>query len=69
MKEYNYNCPKCGNKQYDLDEFRATGGTLTKLFNIQSKHFTTISCSRCHYTELYKTTSSKFENVVDFFFN
>jgi predicted nucleic-acid-binding Zn-ribbon protein len=52
-----------------MDEFQATGGTFTKLFNIQSKRFTTISCTRCHYTEIYKTKSSQFGNVVDFFFN
>jgi len=69
MKIYKFKCPKCGNQQYEMDEFQATGGTFTKLFNIQSKRFTTISCTRCYFTEIYKTKSSQFGNVVDFFFN
>ncbi len=69
MKTYKFKCPKCGNQHYEMDEFRATGGIMTKLFNIQNKRFTTISCSRCYYTEVYKTESSQFGNVVDFFFN
>ena len=66
---YNYTCPKCGNRQYELDEFRATGGFLAKIFDVQNKKFTTVSCSKCQYTEIYKMASNKFGNVVDFFTN
>jgi hypothetical protein len=45
---------------------RATGGFFTKVFNVQSKRFTTVSCARCHYTELYKTDSSTLGNIFDF---
>ncbi len=69
MNQYKYVCPKCRNRQYEMDEIRTTGSVVTKLFNIQNKRFTTISCTRCHYTEFYKTPSSKFGNVIDFFFN
>ncbi len=31
MEHLNYLCPKCGNTEYDVDEFRATGGFLTKI--------------------------------------
>ena len=30
MINYKYQCPKCGNRKYDIDEFRATGGFWTK---------------------------------------
>lgn len=63
----NYTCPKCENTKYETDEFRATGGFLTKLFDIQSKRFTTVTCQRCKYTELFKADSSKLGNVFDFF--
>lgn len=63
----NYTCPKCHNKSYETDEFRATGGFLTKLFDIQSKRFTTVSCTQCKYTELFKAKSSALGNVFDFF--
>ncbi len=69
IRNFKYSCPKCGNRLYEIDEFRATGSFGTKLFNIQNKRFTTISCTRCFYTEIFKTKSSKMGNVVDFFFN
>ena len=62
-------CPKCGNAQYEADEFRATGGTLAKLFDVQNKKFSTVSCTQCRYTELYKTATSTLGNVFDFFTN
>lgn len=67
MEELNYTCPKCRNKQYDLSEFRATGGFWTKVFNVQSKKFTTVTCRKCTYTEIYRAESSKLGNVFDFF--
>jgi len=69
MKQFNYHCPKCGNQYYEVDEFRATGGMFTKLFNIQNKKFTTISCKRCRFTEIYKADSSQLGNIIDFFTN
>lgn len=68
-KNYKYTCPKCGGRQYELSEIRTTGSFMMKLFNIQNVKFTTVSCTRCQYTELYKTASNKFGNVVDFFAN
>ncbi len=42
------------------------GGGLTKCFTIQNKKFTTISCTKCTYTEIYKTDTSALSNVLDF---
>ncbi len=67
MKQLNYECPKCAYKKYEVDEFRATGGMLSKLFDVQNKKFTTVSCSRCSYTEIYKADSSMLGNIFDFF--
>ena len=69
MQEFNYNCPKCRNTDCEVDEFRATGGFLTKIFDIQSKRFTTVTCTNCHYTEIYKAPSSKLGNIFDLFTN
>ncbi len=69
MHHQNYHCPKCQNMEYETDEFRATGGLLTKIFDIQSKRFTTVTCTRCKYTEIYKTDSSMLGNIFDFFTN
>ncbi len=69
MDNSKYHCPKCNNHEYTKDEFRATGGFWTKIFDIQNKHFTTVTCTKCSYTEIYKVKSSKLENVFDFFTN
>lgn len=65
----NYTCPKCGNTSYEIGEFRATGGFLTKIFDIQSQRYSTVTCSRCKYTEIYKAHSSTLGNIFDFFTN
>ncbi len=62
-----YRCPKCGHDGFDTSEFRATGGFLTKIFDIQSKRFTTVICGRCRYTELYQADQRALGNVFDFF--
>ena len=67
MEGLKFKCPKCQNSQYDIDEFRATGGFLAKVFDVQSKKFTTVTCSRCKYTEIYRADSSMLGNIFDFF--
>ncbi|MDY0109823.1 MAG: zinc ribbon domain-containing protein [Candidatus Krumholzibacteria bacterium] len=63
----NYICPKCRNTAFETGEFRATGGFLTKVFDIQSRRFTTVTCTRCKYTEIFKADSSTLGNIFDFF--
>jgi predicted nucleic-acid-binding Zn-ribbon protein len=67
MNHDNWQCPKCHHTEFDTDEFRAAGGMLAKLFDVQNKRFTTVICERCSYTELYRTRSSALGDVFDFF--
>ena len=67
MEHKNWKCPKCSNATFDTDQFQATGGMLAKMFDVQNKKFTTVTCSRCQYTEMYKGTTSTLGNVFDFF--
>lgn len=67
MQELNFTCSKCKNTQCDIGEFRATRDFLTKIFDIQSKRFTTVTCTKYSYTEIYRTKSSMLGNVFDFF--
>jgi hypothetical protein len=46
---------------------RATGGTLSKIFDVQTEKFTAVTCEQCTYTEFYKTKTSGISNVFDFF--
>ncbi|MAD97752.1 MAG: GTP-binding protein [Flavobacteriaceae bacterium] len=65
----NYTCPKCGNHHYNLGQMRATGGVLSKIFDVQTEKYTSVTCDRCTYTEFYKTKTRAISNVFDFFTN
>ena len=67
MQHKNWQCPKCGNSTFETDQFRATGGMFAKIFDVQNKRFTTVTCDRCTYTEIYRTKSDGLGNVLDFF--
>ena len=65
MYEGERGCPKCGNEETELDQMAATGGGLAKLFDVQNKRFTVVSCVECGYSELYRGQSRN--DVLDFF--
>jgi uncharacterized protein len=69
MQHPGYSCPKCGNAEYEADVFRATGGRFAKVFDVQNKKFTTVTCTRCKYTEMYRAETSALGNIFDFFTN
>lgn len=69
MPNLSYQCPKCGNTQYEMDEIRTTGGAFSKIFDVQNKKFTTVTCSQCRYTELFKGDTSTLGNIFDFLTN
>jgi predicted nucleic-acid-binding Zn-ribbon protein len=67
MHHANWQCVKCGNDNYEVDQFRATGGILAKFFDVQNKRFTTVICQRCGYTEVYRADSSQLGDIFDLF--
>jgi predicted nucleic-acid-binding Zn-ribbon protein len=48
---------------------RATGGFWSKIFDVQGRNFTTLTCAQCRYTEMYQAESSTLGSVFDFFTN
>jgi uncharacterized protein len=64
-----YHCPKCRHPEYDLGEIRAPGGFWSKIFDVQGKKFTSVTCRQCRYTEFYHADSSRLGNIFDFFTN
>ena len=62
-------CVKCGCREYEAEEIRTVGGALAKIFDVQNKKFTAVSCKQCRYTELYKAETSALGNIFDFFTN
>ncbi|MFQ5551178.1 MAG: zinc ribbon domain-containing protein [Gemmatimonadales bacterium] len=69
MSDGRYRCPKCGHGRYEAGEIRAAGGFWSKIFDVQGRRFTTVTCESCSYTELFKTRSATIENVFDLFTN
>ncbi len=62
-----YACEKCQHTKFKTGQLRAAGGFFSKLFDVQSRKFTTVSCSNCGYTEIYKGDTSVVGNIFDFF--
>jgi predicted nucleic-acid-binding Zn-ribbon protein len=48
---------------------RAAGGFWHKIFDMQNRKFSSVTCNRCHYTEFYAADSSKLGNIFDLFTN
>jgi hypothetical protein len=67
MTNLNYTCVKCSHHQYETGEIRATGGTLSKIFDIQNEKFSYVACQQCKYTEFYKADTGALSNIFDFF--
>ena len=59
-------CPKCGNNEFEVGKYYAVGSKLARIFDIQNKRFTAITCTKCLYTELYKTDTSNILNVLNY---
>jgi uncharacterized protein len=66
MPNLNYVCPKCKNTSFEPDEIRTTGSGFSRFFDVQNRVFTTVTCTKCGYTELYKGKSSGIGNILDF---
>lgn len=67
MEHKKWSCIKCGNRSYDAGEIRVSGGFWSRIFDVQNKKYSAVTCSKCSYTEFYKGSSSTLGNVFDFF--
>jgi predicted nucleic-acid-binding Zn-ribbon protein len=45
---------------------RASGGALSAIFDVSNRQFTTVTCTRCQYTEFYRTDARSIDKVLDF---
>ena len=68
-KPLKYSCPKCNNKTYKIGQMRATGGFWSKIFDIQTEKYASVTCNKCSYTEFYKASTKSLSNIFDFFTN
>ena len=62
-----YICVKCGHNEFETGEFRAAG-KFARFVDVQNQKFTTVSCTECGFTEIYKGDPSVLGNILDFAF-
>ena len=67
MSGINFSCAKCGSTSYETRELRGSGGFWSKIFDVQSSRFTTVTCAHCRHTDLFKADSSLLGNIFDLF--
>jgi predicted nucleic-acid-binding Zn-ribbon protein len=68
LKEYS--CDKCGVKTYKSGELRTTGSGVSRFFNLQNQKYTTIACTECGFTEMYRMDGGgKAGNILDILTN
>jgi predicted nucleic-acid-binding Zn-ribbon protein len=67
MQHRNWSCPKCLSTEYDVGQIRVSGGFWSRIFDVQNKKYSAVTCEKCSYTEFYKGSSSTLGNVFDFF--
>ena len=67
MQHRNWSCPKCRSAEYDVGQIRVSGGFWSRIFDVQNKKYSAVTCEKCSYTEFYKGSSSTLGNVFDFF--
>jgi predicted nucleic-acid-binding Zn-ribbon protein len=60
-----FTCPKCGNKQYEIGEMWVSSNLFSRIFDIQGKRFTNVTCQKCRYTEFYKTPQKSIGEVFN----
>ena len=66
MNVSGFRCYRCDHDVCEVAEARMTGGLLSKLFDVQNRKFTTVTCARCRVTEFYAADSSLLGNIFDF---
>jgi len=61
-----YACPKCGNHEFEIGEIFMAGSVIAKMFNFEFKRFSSVTCTKCKCTELYKIPKKEIQNLLDF---
>ena len=66
MNTQQYSSDKCHATEHRTGEIRTTGSGLSRFLNLQNQKFTAISCSKCGFTELFRTDSGgALGNILD----
>jgi predicted nucleic-acid-binding Zn-ribbon protein len=63
----NYRCLRCHHTQCSIGELHAAGGTWSKIFDIEGRKFTTVTCERCRHTEFFQADRNTLASIFDLF--
>ena len=63
----NFESNQCHHRPCDIGNIRTVGGFCSKIFDMQNRKFSTVTCSRCSYTELYAANGSTVGNAFGLF--
>ena len=56
--------------KFKAGEIRTTGSGISRFLNLQNQKFSTVSCTRCGYTDVYRMDASgKIGNIFDILTN
>ena len=70
MEKRQYSCIKCAGTGYKVGEIRTTGSGISRFLNLQNQKISTMSCTGCGYTELYRMDASgAMGNIFDILSN
>ena len=64
----NFECKKCGNKEFFIQEIQGSGGFGGSFLGVQNIKFKGVVCSRCTYTDFYKGDIHIGQQIIDFMF-
>jgi uncharacterized protein len=62
----NINCKKNENLN-SRGQTISVGGLISKIFNIQTRKFSTLTCQTCGFTEFFERYQNPISNIIDIF--
>lgn len=60
-------CIRCGHEACEIGEAHVAGGFWSKIFDVEGRKFSTVTCLRCKHTEFYKADRGSLSNIFDLF--
>jgi hypothetical protein len=63
----NFKCLRCGHTRCEVGEIHVAGGIFSKLFDVEGRKFTSVTCDHCKHTEFFKADRSMLGNIFDLF--
>lgn len=63
----NDTCIRCGHDRCDVGRMYAAGGFWSKIFDVEGRQFSTLTCKRRKHTEFFQADENALHHIVDLF--